>query len=45
VTLGEGFYEYGAIAKLNGAFIRGELDGNGEMRVFGGLGGFPENSR
>jgi hypothetical protein len=45
VTFGEGAYEYGAIAKLNGAFIRGELDSDGEMRTFGGLGSFPKNSK
>ncbi len=35
--------EYGAIAKTNGAFIRGSIDTNGEFRIYGGLGGFPKN--
>ena len=37
--------EYGAIAKLNGAFIRGTIDANGEFQIYGGLGGFPKNSK
>jgi len=37
--------EYGAIAKLNGAFIRGTIDTNGEFQTYGGLGGFPKNSK
>lgn len=37
--------EYGAIAKLNGAFIRGTIDTNGEFQIYGGLGGFPKNSK
>ncbi|HWQ50594.1 MAG TPA: hypothetical protein VN369_02220 [Terriglobales bacterium] len=36
--------EYGAIAKTNGAFIRGAIDANGEFQIYGGLGGFPKNS-
>ena len=36
--------EYGAIAKLNGAFIRGTIDTDGEFRASGGLGAFPKNS-
>jgi hypothetical protein len=44
VTFGEGAYEYGAIAKLNGAFIRGDLDDKGEMRILGGLGSFPKKT-
>jgi hypothetical protein len=37
--------EYGAIAKLNGAFIRGVINTYGEFLIRGGLGGFPKNSR
>lgn len=37
--------EYGAIAKINGAFIRGTIDANGEFQIYGGLGGFPKNSK
>lgn len=37
--------EYGAIAKINGAFIRGTIDTNGEFQIYGGLGGFPKNSK
>lgn len=37
--------EYGAIAKQNGAFIRGAIDTNGEFRIYGGSGGFPKNSK
>lgn len=37
--------EYGAIAKINGAFIRGMIDTNGEFQIYGGLGGFPKNSK
>jgi len=33
--------EYAAIAKENGAFIRGEIDWGGNFRILGGLGGFP----
>ncbi|GHU49067.1 hypothetical protein FACS1894127_1270 [Clostridia bacterium] len=48
VTFGENGIngsEYAAIAKLNGAFIRGEMDSGGEIKVAGGLGSFPNNSR
>ncbi|MGI6709112.1 MAG: hypothetical protein ACOX33_08440 [Dethiobacteria bacterium] len=48
VTFGENGnngFEYGAIAKLNGAFIRGTIDTNGEFQIYGGLGGFPKNSK
>lgn len=38
-------FEYGAIAKLNGAFIRGVIDTNREFQTYGGLGGFPKNSK
>ncbi|MDR2044055.1 MAG: hypothetical protein LBQ15_06740 [Clostridium sp.] len=37
--------EYAAIAKKNGAFLRGDLDPSGELKIFGGLGGFPKDSR
>ncbi|MDR1541735.1 MAG: hypothetical protein LBU32_27870 [Clostridiales bacterium] len=37
--------EYAAIAKLNGAFLRGEMDFDGELKVAGGLGLFPKNSQ
>lgn len=37
--------EYGAIAKINGAFIRGMIETNGEFQIYGGLGAFPKNSR
>lgn len=37
--------EYAAIATLNGAFIRGEMDSDGEIKVSGGMGSFPKNSR
>ncbi len=42
---GNNGFEYGAIAKANGAFIRGLIDTNGEFQIFGGLGGFPRNSK
>lgn len=42
---GSNGFEYGAIAKENGAFIRGALDAYGEMQIFGGLGGFPKNGQ
>jgi hypothetical protein len=48
VTFGENGnngFEYGAIAKLNGAFIRGTIDTSGEFQIYGGLGGFPKNSK
>lgn len=48
VTFGENGnngFEYGAIAKLNGAFIRGSIDTNGEFQIYGGLGGFPKTSK
>ena len=48
VTFGENGnngFEYGAIAKLNGAFIRGAIDTNGEFQIYGGLGGFPKNGQ
>ena len=41
VALGENGSEYAAIAKKNGAFIRGELKSDGDMQVLGGLGSFP----
>lgn len=37
--------EYGAIAKTNGAFIRGSINTNGEFQIYGGLGAFPKNSK
>ena len=37
--------EYGAIAKINGAFIRGEITDDGDIHIYGGLGGFPKNSQ
>ena len=40
-TVGVNGSEYAVIAKENGAFIRGELESNGEFITFGGLGGFP----
>ena len=43
VSFGYGNSEYAAIAKENGAFIRGELESDGKFRVFGGLGSFPWN--
>jgi hypothetical protein len=33
--------EYAAIAKENGAFIRGTMDANGELQIAGGMGAFP----
>jgi len=48
VTFGENGnsgFEYGAIAKINGAFIRGVIDADGEFQIYGGLGGFLQNSR
>jgi len=39
---GDNGSEYGAIAKNNGAFIRGDIDANGKFQVHGGLGGFPK---
>ena len=37
--------EYGAIAKINGAFIRGEITDDGDIHIYGGLGGFPKSSQ
>ena len=37
--------EYGAIAKLNGAFIRGVINADDEFQIYGGLGSFPTNSQ
>ena len=37
--------EYGAVAKTNGAFIRGAVDTSGEFQIYGGLGSFPINSK
>ena len=37
--------EYAAIAKENGAFIRGEIDSNGDFSTYGGLGGFPKKQQ
>jgi hypothetical protein len=45
ISFGYGDTEYAAIAKENGAFIRGEMAADDELRVFGGLGGFPWNRR
>jgi hypothetical protein len=45
VLFDNGDIEYAAIAKENGAFIRGEMTSDGELSVFGGLGGFPWNRR
>lgn len=42
---GDNGFEYGAIAKTNGAFIRGSINTNGEFQIYGGLGSFPENSK
>ena len=42
---GDNGSEYGAIAKTNGAFIRGSLDTTGEFKIYGGLGGFPKDSK
>ena len=42
---GNNGFEYGAIAKTNGAFIRGSIDTNGEFQIYGGFGGFPRNSK
>lgn len=42
---GDNGSEYGAIAKTNGAFIRGSIDTNGEFQIYGGLGSFPKNSK
>lgn len=41
VSFGSKDLEYAAIAKENGAFIRGELKSDGDMQVLGGLGSFP----
>jgi len=42
-TFDYGDFEYAAIAKENGAFMRGEMASDGEWRLFGGLGSFPWN--
>lgn len=41
ISFDYGVSEYAAIAKENGAFIRGELKPDGDIQVWGGLGGFP----
>lgn len=41
VSFGDMNSEYAAIAKENGAFIRGEIASDGEFITLGGLGGFP----
>ena len=43
ISFDYGDSEYAAIAIENGAFIRGELASDGELRVSGGLGSFPRN--
>ena len=43
VSFAYGVSEAAAIAKENGAFIRGEIDPDGEFRTAGGLGAFPWN--
>ena len=43
ISFDYGDTEYAAIAKENGAFIRGEMASDGELRVSGGLGSFPWN--
>jgi len=45
VSFGGKDSEYAAIAKENGAFIRGEMKSDGDINIFGGLGSFPKNSR
>ncbi|MDR0491098.1 MAG: hypothetical protein LBH28_07640 [Oscillospiraceae bacterium] len=42
ISFNYGSIEYAAIAKENGAFIRGEMASDGELRIFGGLGSFPK---
>ena len=45
ISFDYGNFEYAAIAKENGAFIRGEMASDGELKVSGGLGSFPWNRR
>lgn len=44
ISFDYGVSEYAAVAKENGAFIRGEIGSDDGFRTFGGLGSFPWNN-